>query len=70
MWHRAANEKVGPPVAEAFHGLALGHIKSVLVDGINLSQRFDQMRRIALVPGKPSPNRVGVNRNAQVLLLP
>jgi hypothetical protein len=70
VWQRGANGKVGPPVAEAFPGLASGDIKRVLVDGINLSQSFDQMRRIALVPGKPTPNRVGINRDTQVLVLP
>src|ERR1700682_3148332 len=59
------NGKVGPASAKAIHGLALGNIQRVLIDRVELSQRFDQIDGVAFVPGQPSANGMGVYGNVQ-----
>ncbi len=51
-----ADGKVGPSIAEAFYSFAPRDIQRVIIDGIDFGKRFDQVRRIALVPAKSSPN--------------
>jgi hypothetical protein len=48
---RGANRKIRPPVGEAFRSLAFSDIKRVQVDLIDFSKRWDQIGRVALVPG-------------------
>ena len=57
--------KIRPAVAEAFKGLSPSDIKRVAVFLVDLSQRFNQVRCIALVAAESSPNRVGVNCYSQ-----
>lgn len=66
MWQGSADGKVWPPVAEAFNSFPPGNIQRITIDVINLSERFNQIRCVALVAAKSSPNRVGVNCYSQV----
>ena len=65
----APHDKVGPPSTETIDGLRTGDEKSIAVDRIDLRERFNQMRRVAFVTCKPGPDRMGVDCDAQVLLL-
>ena len=62
---RRPNGKVGPSVAETFHRFSPGNVQRVVVDGINSGKGFNEIRRVALVAAKSSPNRVGVNCYSQ-----
>jgi len=66
MRQRSANLKVGPPVGKAFYGFPPGNIQCVAIDTIDFGERFDEVRRIALIPAKSGPNRVGINCYMQV----
>jgi hypothetical protein len=63
---RGANREVRPPVAEPCYGLIPGDINGVIIDRIDLGERFDQIRGITLIATKTGANRVGVDCNTQV----
>lgn len=60
------NEKIWPPIAEAFQRFRPGNIDRITIDGIDLGERINEIRRVALIATKSSPNRVGVNCDSQV----
>jgi hypothetical protein len=69
MRQRQAYREVGPTAAETLDCLSLSDKYRVLINRIDLGQGFDQINRISFVSSQSSPNRVGVNRNAQSPLL-
>jgi len=62
---RGTNGKVGPSVAETFHRRSPGNVQRVVVDRINSGKSFNEIRRVALVAAKSSPNSVGINCYSQ-----
>ena len=53
-------------MTESFYSLVSGDEECVSVDGIDLSEGFDEIGCVAFVATKSSPNRVGVNCYSQV----
>src|SRR5712691_2005129 len=61
MRQRDANSEIRPAIVEAFQSLAPGNIQRVIIDSIDLGERFNQICGVAFVSGESGPNRVGVN---------
>jgi hypothetical protein len=66
MWQGGPNGKIWPPVAETFNGFPSGDVERVTIGLVDLCQCFNQIRCVAFVAAKSSPNRVGVNCYSQV----
>jgi len=66
MRQSGTNRKIWPPVVETFQSGAPGNIQRIAVDGIDLCQGFNEIRRVALVAAKSGPHRVGVDCDSQV----
>src|SRR5688572_1182304 len=58
--------KVGPSVSKTVNRLTLCDKQRVLINRIDLGQGLDQIGHITFISRLPSPNRVGVNRDAQI----
>ena len=57
--------EIWPAPMEAIHCLRFRNVEGVIVFPINACERFDQVRRITLIAGEPSSNRVSINGDTQ-----
>ena len=51
-----ADGEVWPAIAESFYRLFSGHVERVEIGIVDLGQCFNQIRRVAFIPTKSSPN--------------
>ena len=62
-----ANFEVGPTTAETLACFVGGDVDRVLIDGVDLSQRLDEIDGVAFVAPELRSDSVGVDRDPQTL---
>jgi hypothetical protein len=50
------DRKIWPPIAEAFYGCSLRDVQGVTIRLVDLSERLNEIRCVALVAAESSPN--------------
>ena len=57
------NSEVGPALMKALVGCGSRDVERVLVDGIDLRERFDQIEGVAFVTSELRPDSMSINRD-------
>ena len=59
------NFEVGPALMKAIMGLGRGDVERVLVNAIDLRERFDQVEGVAFVTSELRPHRMSIDCDPQ-----
>ena len=65
VWKGFANFEIGPALVETIASFCGRNVNSVLIDAVNLRQRFDEIDGVAFVSPKLRPNRMSIDCDPQ-----